>query len=57
MVRRFQWGILERRTRTDLCRTRQDVQPTLEKRVKGCTVPILADKSLAVPTMLSYGVD
>jgi hypothetical protein len=42
MVRPFQWGILERRTRTDFA-VHAKMYSKLQKRVKGCTIPILAD--------------
>ena len=43
MVRCFQLGILERRTRTDLFAVHAKTYSKLWKRVKGCTIPILAD--------------
>src|SRR5271156_1114049 len=42
MVRAFQWGILERRTKTNFA-VHAQVHSKLLKRVKGCTIPILAD--------------
>ena len=43
MVRPFQWGILERMTKTDFA-VHAKMYGKLQKRVKGCTIPILADK-------------
>ena len=47
MVRTFQWGILERRTKTDFA-VYAKMYSKLPKRMKGCTISILADRIVEV---------
>jgi len=53
MVRRFQWGILEKEDQDRLFAVHAKMYSKLWKRVKGCTIPILADVMLPLDCLIS----